>query len=289
MMVGTPDEVLGEVVALWRYPVKSIMGEERNAAEVTDRGLVGDRAYALVDVADGRIASAKSPRKYGQLFDCRAEFLDEPILGSPLPPVRITLPDGHALRSDRDDVDRALSELLGRAVRLVSSAPETPRLEEYWPDIEGLPRRDAYTDEAMPPGTFFDLATIHLLSTATLDALLRIEPGGRFEVRRFRPNLVVATPEEVSGFAEDDWIGRTVAIGESLRLEITGPCPRCVMTTLAQSDLPKDPSILRAAACHHNGNVGVYAAVARGGVVRRRDRVSSCSEGQAPADQTRPG
>lgn len=149
MMVESPDAVLGEVVLLWRYPVKSMMGEERIAAEVTERGLVGDRAYALVDVADGRIASAKSPRKYGQLFDCRTEFLDEPIAGSPPPPVRITLPDGRSLRSDRDHVDRAFPELLGREVRLVSSAPENPRLEEYWPDIEGLPQRDAYTDKAM--------------------------------------------------------------------------------------------------------------------------------------------
>jgi uncharacterized protein YcbX len=271
--------LLGELVALWRYPVKSMMGEERNAAEVGGRGLLGDRAYAVIDVNDGRVASAKSPHKYGRLFDCRAALLDEPALGSPPPPVRITLPDGRELRSDRDDVDRALSELLGRAVRLIASVPESPRLEEYWPDIEGLPHRDTFTDEAMPTGTFFDLATIHLLTTATLDALRRLEPAGRFEVRRFRPNLVVATPEGGTGFVEDDWIGQVLHLGGTVRLEVTGPCPRCVMTTLPQSDLPKDPGILRAAVRHHGGHVGVYAAIVEGGEIRRGDRFSAVLDG----------
>jgi uncharacterized protein YcbX len=178
--------------------------------------------------------------------------------------------------------------LLGRAVRLVASAPEDPRLEEYWPDIEGLPRRDAYTDEAMPPGTFFDLATIHLLTTTTLDALRRLEPAGRFEARRFRPNLVVASPEGVSGFVEDDWIGRLLEVGGTARLEVTGPCPRCVMTTLPQSDLPKDPGILRAAVRHHGGHVGVYARVVRGGAIRRGDRLSAAETASGPTSPTRP-
>ncbi|MEW4568499.1 MOSC N-terminal beta barrel domain-containing protein [Tautonia sp. JC769] len=273
------QDLLGELVALWRYPVKSMMGEERNAAEILRRGLLGDRAYAVIDVEEGRIASAKSPHKYRRLFDCRAALLDEPAPGSPPPPVRITLPDGRELRSDRDDVDRALSELLGRAVRLIASAPESPRLEEYWPDIEGLAHRDTFTDEAMPPGTFFDLATIHLLTTATLDALRRVEPAGRFEVRRFRPNLVVATPGGEAGFVEDGWIGRLLNLGGTVRLEVTGPCPRCVMTTLPQSDLPKDPGILRAAVRHHGGHVGVYAAVVDGGEVCRGDRCSASPDG----------
>src|ERR671913_2238443 len=84
---------VGSVVALWRYPVKSMMGEELNASEVTPRGLLGDRAYALVDSLDGKVASAKNPRKWPQLFDCRAVFVDEPRPGAPMPPVRLTLPD----------------------------------------------------------------------------------------------------------------------------------------------------------------------------------------------------
>lgn len=97
----------------------------------------------------------------------------------------------------------------------------------------------------MPSGTFFDLAPVHLVTTATINRLRELAPQSRFEVRRFRPNLVVESPTGASGFVENDWIGRTLAIGDEVRLNITGPCPRCVMTTLAQGDLPKDPGILR--------------------------------------------
>src|SRR4029077_12476277 len=132
---------------------------------------------------------------------------------------------------------------------------------------------DAVTDEAMPPGTFFDLATVHLLTTATLDRLRELYPPGRFEVRRFRPNVVVTGTSPEPGFIEQDWVGRTLALGNEVRLRITGPCPRCVMTTLPQEDLPKDAGLLRAAVQHNQGHVGVYASVLRGGSFRRGDPV----------------
>ena len=122
--------------------------------------------------------------------------------------------------------------------------------------------------------TFFDLAVVHLLTTATIDRLRALYPEGRFEVRRFRPNIVVSTGPEEQGFVENDWIGHTVAIGDQVRLAITGPCPRCVMITLPQGDLPKDPGILRTAAQHNAVNVGVYASVASGGTIRRGDPVT---------------
>src|SRR5919202_626897 len=108
-MSSTTQSVLGSVVALWRYPIKSMMGEELNASEVTQRGLLGDRAYALVDSADGKVASAKNPRKWPQLFDFRAAFVDTPRPGAKLPPVRITLPDGTQITSEQSDVDQVLS------------------------------------------------------------------------------------------------------------------------------------------------------------------------------------
>ncbi len=114
---------------------------------------------------------------------------------------------------------------------------------------------------------------VHLLTTATLDRLSQLYPDGRFDVRRFRPNVVVAPSNGEGGFPENEWVGRTVAIGEEVRLRITKPCGRCVMTTLAQDDLPKDPGILRTAAQHNNVKVGVYASVERGGLVRRGDEV----------------
>lgn len=274
---------LGSVVSLWRYPVKSMMGEELNAAEVTQRGLTGDRAFALVDRETGKVASAKNPRKWERLFDCRAAFVEPPRREEKLPPVRITLPDGTHVTSDSPEVHKKLSALFGREVALESSAPQTPSLEEYWPDIDGLAHRETVTDEGMPAGTFFDFAVVHLLTTATLDRLRELYPQGRFEARRFRPNIMVEMPSAEKGFPENGWMGRTVALGDAVRMNVIIPCPRCVMTTLPQGDLPKDPGILRTAAQYTlrvevGGQtlaalVGVYVGVARGGTIRRGESV----------------
>jgi uncharacterized protein YcbX len=266
------------VVGLWRYPVKSMMGEELNAAEVAERGLVGDRQFAVVDPSTGKVAGAKNPRKWGNFFDFRAAYVEPPKAGSKLPAVRLTLPDGTAVTSDQPDLAQVLSKALGRQVAFA----ETQRgeestgatAEEYWPDMAGLDHRDTVTEWELPPGTFFDLAVVHLLTTATIDRLRELYPDGRFEVRRFRPNIVVSTGPDAQGFVENDWIDRTIAIGNRVRLRITGPCPRCVMITLPQGDLPKDPGILRAAAQHNQANVGVYADVIAGGAIRRGDPVT---------------
>ncbi len=268
------QRVLGSIVSLWRYPVKSMMGEELNAAEVTKGGLLGDRAYALVDSSDGKVASAKNPRKWPQLFDFRAALADVPRTGVKVPPVRITLPDGTIVNSDQPDVHQILSKVLKREVKLsVSPDLHTATAEEYWPDIEGLDHRDTVTDFGLPEGTFFDCAFVHLLTTSALDRLRMLYPQGRFEVRRFRPNIVVETGNGEKDFVEDAWIGHMLAIGDAVRLSITGPCPRCVMTTLPQGDLPKDAGVLRTAAQHNRANVGVYASVLQGGKVRRGDSI----------------
>ena len=276
----------GTVVSLWRYPVKSMMGEELNAAEITDRGLRGDRAYALVDGADGKVASAKNPRKWPQLFDFRAAFVDAPRVGVTLPPVRITLPGGSVVTSTQSDLNHVLSRALQREVTLDATErgqqevvestfpnPWVPKAEEYWPDMEGLDYRDTVTDFELPAGTFFDCAVVHVLTTATIERLRELYPQGRFEVRRFRPNVVVETADGAQGFVENAWIGHTLAIGDEVRLGITGPCPRCVMTTLPQADLPRDVGVLRTAARHNQANVGVYASVIRSGAVRRGDAI----------------
>lgn len=274
---------VGSVRSLWRYPVKSMLGEELDSCGVGERGLAGDRAYALVDASDGKIASAKNPRKWATLFGCRAEFVERTRS------VRITLPDGSTMSADDSDAAATLSRLLGRKAKLQTTAPGDPVLEEFW--LEGSPDGRAVTDEPIaqgsPPGTFFDYAVVHLVTTATLDRLSELYPEGRFDVRRFRPNLVVSVGEGQSGFVENDWLGRTLEIGDSVRLRVTDPCPRCVMTTLAQEDLPADPGILRTAARHNSliggeargpdgaypASVGVYARVISGGTVRRGDLV----------------
>ena len=264
---------VGSVASLWQYPVKSMMGEELNATEVTERGLFGDRAYALVDSSDGKAATAKNPRKWPRLFDYSATFLKPARPVAKVPPVRIVLPDGTTVTSDQRDLNQILSKALNREVTLRAAEHGSVDAEEYWPDMEGLDHRDTVTDFTLPEGTFFDCASVHLLTTATLDRLRELYPQGRFEVRRFRPNIVVQLAPEEKGFPENAWVGHTLAIGDEVSLSITGPCGRCVMTTLAQGDLTRDPGILRTVAQHNQVNVGVYAAVARGGTLRRGDPV----------------
>jgi uncharacterized protein YcbX len=264
---------VGTVGALYRFPVKSMMGEELNAVSVGARGIVGDRLFALSDPATGKIASAKNPSKWPNLFSFQATYT-EPLNGGKVPPVRITLPNGDTIQSDAADLADVLSATLGKPVQFLSGAPASGTLEEYWPDIEGLARRDEVTDEAMPAETFFDVGIIHLLTTATLDELRKFYPEGRVEARRFRPNIVISTSPEITGFAEKDWVGKVLCIGDSVKLKVTIQCGRCVMTTLAQADLPKDAGILRTAAKHNSANVGIYASVLEAGKIRRGDAIS---------------
>src|SRR5437867_2472318 len=205
----------GSVVGLWRYPVKSMMGEELNAAEVTERGLLGDRQFAVVDRATGKIGGAKNPRKWGNFFDFRAAYVEPPQIGSKIPAVRITLPDGTVVTNRQGDLTQVLSHAFDRDVALeeVPPGPGSPgaTAEEYWPDMAGLDYRDTVTDFELPAGTFFDIAVLHLLTTATIDRLRALYPEGRFEVRRFRPNIVVSTRPKEQGFVENEWIGHTVS------------------------------------------------------------------------------
>ena len=113
-----PNTAQGSVASLWRYPVKSMLGEELSASEVTERGLLGDRAYALVDSADGKAATAKNPRKWPTLFGFSATFTEPPHTGASVPPVRITLPDGTTITSQQGNINQVLSGALGRTVTL---------------------------------------------------------------------------------------------------------------------------------------------------------------------------
>ena len=273
-MSSEKNECIGSVLALWRYPVKSMLGEEVQSTLLTERGLLGDRAYALMDRATGKVVSSKNPRRWPTLFKFKAALMDLPDMRERIPPVMITLPNGTRVSSEQTDVDRVLSYALDRDVSLRSQVPERAELEQYWPDMESLAHRETVTEEAMPPDGFFDGEVVHLLTTATLDQLHSIYPEGRFDPLRFRPNLVVAPAPTESGFVENTWIGRTISIGEQVRLHILRPTGRCVMTTLAQGDLPKDLGILRTAVQANQAQVGVYATVRHGGVIRRDDPVT---------------
>ncbi|HVD20534.1 MAG TPA: hypothetical protein VNB95_01165, partial [Nitrososphaera sp.] len=138
-----------------------MLGEELNSSYVTERGLIGDRVYALVDQETGKVASAKNPKKWGTLFDFHATFIDPLRDVENIPPIRITFPDGTQIFSDQGHIEDTLSKILGREVSLMKANLDKPSYEEYWPDIEGLAQREKVTDEPMPPKTFFDIAVIH--------------------------------------------------------------------------------------------------------------------------------
>ncbi len=202
--------------------------------------------------------------------------------------MRIKLPNGTMVTSEQSDLNQVLSKSLDRKVTFTASershvgpassmtTARTSSAEEYWPDMDGLNYRDTVTDFELPTGTFFDCATVHLLTTATLNRLRAFYPQGRFEIARFRPNIVVDTGTDEQSFLENGWTGQTLAIGDEVRLSVTGPCGRCVMTTLAQGDLPQDSNILRTAVQRNQGNVGVYATVVHGGTIRAGDKVRLC-------------
>ena len=286
------------VRSIHRYPVKSLLGESLPECAVDDRGLVGDRAWALVDAADGIVASAKNPRKWGALLQLSARFVAEPLRGAPPPPVEITFADGSVLRSDDHGIDAALGAATGREVHLTSTHPGDARFEEVWPELDGLAPQGFIdgtrssveaTGESVstialgsmaPPGTFFDLAVLHVLTTSTLAELTARSPEADFDARRYRPNLLLELDHD--GFAEDAWVGSTLAVGGELRVEVSMLAMRCVMTTLAQHDLPADPDTLRAIAEHHRQEIpglgtwacaGVYAGVSAAGTVRVGDTV----------------
>jgi uncharacterized protein len=143
------EYIAGSVLSVLRYPVKSMMGEELTVADVSEGGLIGDRAYALIDNVTGKIASAKNPRKWARLFDCHASFVEPPQQNHPMPPVRIMLPDGNNIRSDQQNTNAILSPFFERQITLAETAPESPALEEYWPGIDGLAHRETVTEESI--------------------------------------------------------------------------------------------------------------------------------------------
>jgi len=293
-MVG----VVGTVDGLWRFPVKSMGGERVEEAEVTQRGLVGDRAYALIDTATGRIVSAKNVKMYPDLLGCRAVFVEPPRSGGDLPAARITLADGATVRTDAKDVDRVLSAFFRRDVTLAHTVREDFAVDGDHPGVDGGDpggHRDSLVERKLGPelfaetglsspvpvGAFVDAFPVSLLTTSTLEQLDGLQPETRFDARRFRMNLIVRTGE--TGFVENGWIGRQLAIGDRVRLGLALPDPRCVMTTLAQQDLPEDTGVLDTLARHNMIRLGAagrqpcagaYAVVTAPGTMRTGDRVA---------------
>ena len=291
------DATVGTVKQLWRFPVKSMLGEELDSVDLDEGGIAGDRTYALRDPETGKVASAKHPKLWPNMLGCRATLVEPPVLGQDAPSVQIALADGSTVRSDDADANAALSRFFGREVELVRAAENGYTIDQYHPDEENYDP-DGHRDEVVeaelgaaffnsrglpsvvPEGSFFDLFPFSVLTTSSLEQLGELEPQSDFDARRFRMNVIVDTP--ASGFVENDWVGHTLTIGDEVKLGVAIPDPRCVMPSLAQEELPKDHGILKALAKHNRIDVGgsmypcagVYAVAAATGTIRTGDTVS---------------
>jgi uncharacterized protein len=273
--------IVGKVAEIWRYPFKSMAGNRMQSVQIDSHGIAGDRGWAVRDESAGEIRGAK---KIPALLRCRASYVSEPRMGGPIPDVEITLPGGERFRAGDRDASARLSAVLGRPVTVWPLQPAAA-VEHYRhgkpdnPDIlaelretfglkEGEPLPDltpfikiGLDKYAAPLGSYFDAFPLHVLTTATLAHLGSLNSGARFDVRRFRPNLLLELSAERAGLVEAEWIGKTMRIGAA-ELKLAASCPRCVMTTLPQDDLPKDPSILRTIVTGAASNIGVYASFA---------------------------
>lgn len=228
---GPSTGVVGRVVQLHRYPVKSLGGEQPPRLAVDGRGVVGDRLWAVYD-PDGRFGSGKTTTRFRRmpgLLELRATYDgDVPVVG---------FPDGRSLRADDPEVDVALSAHVGRPVTLGREG-DVPHADE---------------------------GPLHLVTTASLAAA----NGRPVDARRTRANLVLDTGS-AHGFLEDDWVGRRVRIG-TVELMVRGPMPRCVMVGMAQDGLPDDRAVLRELLRRHDGHLGLVADVLVPGTVRLGD------------------
>ncbi|MCL2585181.1 MAG: MOSC domain-containing protein [Streptosporangiales bacterium] len=275
---------VGAVDGLRRYPVKSMLGEELTSCGVTERGLDGDRRLALIDPETGKVGSAKNPRLWRRTLKLAA------VSGPGTGPVTISFPDGAVRGADDPDIDAALSEFLGRPVTLSAERPSGAELDRAVPEevlrsgVEATVRSMILEiGAAAPAGTFFDFAPVHLLTTSTLDAIAGASPRGAVEAERYRPNLIIRTSSG-PGFAENDWAGRELRIGDEVILQVEARSPRCAIPTLEHGDLPRDTDALRVPAARNRIRpadgldpepcAGVYARVIRPGQVRAGDQVS---------------
>jgi len=276
--------MLGTVAALRRYPVKSMLGEDLDASDVTFTGLAGDRRLAVLSRTTGKVASAKFPRLWRDLLTLSAAADEDAGHGA----VRITLPTGKAVWSNDADVDAVLSELLNQPVTLTATPPPGAALDRAVPEAVLRDGVDAPVPAELmeiggggPPGTFVDFAPLHLLTTSTLDRIAELSPYRRADVERYRPNIVVRTT--APGFTENDWLEQNLRVGNDLVLRVIARTPRCAVPTLAHGALPRNPDALRVLARHNRVEpldtldpepcAGVYAEVLRPGHIRTGDAV----------------
>jgi len=246
---------------IWRYPVKSMLGEQLDKAFVGFGGIQGDRAWAVVDAESGVSLSAK---RYAELLSCQAWTDNGEVM--------IRLPDSSEFPVSSAEVDRGLSSLLGRNVT-TRSAEGTDNIRHEFPTAITEGEGEPFLWE---PGTeaFFDRAPLHLLTTGTLNELQRLRPSSIFHQARFRPNFLVDT--NATGFLENEWVNKDVTLG-SLRCQVIDLKPRCVMVTRKQGDLPRDVEVIKTVLKNNDGNVGVELRALDCGILNRGAEVEVLS------------
>lgn len=275
------------IAQIWQYPVKSFIGHTVPTATLDATGIVGDRQWALRDVASGNLANCRQTPGIMRFAAAAAEN-----------GVEIALPDGGLVRSSADDVDTVLSAALGTEVRLESLRPADD-LDYYrrsptdMPDpmahLRGLFGRDddeplpdfakfgpAVLEFDSPPGTFYDCYPLMVMSTSALRAMSNAVPGSVIDVRRFRPSFVVDTGDE-SGHPEFGWEGRRFALGTAV-IEVINDCPRCAaITKEIDGATPADRAILRHVVRDLGQAVGVYCSVVQPGTFHVGDTFTEVS------------
>ena len=259
-----------------------MMGEALSEADIGEAGITGDRGWAVRDEKRGGIRGAK---KIPQLMTLTAQS------GSTAP--LITTPDGESASASSEGINGWLSDKLNHPVTLWPllpadqlnhyrrGAPDTEDFEqelravfgrlpeEPLPDLTGF---EELLEFESPPGTYFDAFPISITSQQSLATMNQLDGGSKFDVRRFRPNLLVDIPDTDHPFPEQAWVGRMLSIG-SVKLKIEMTCPRCSMTTHGFDDLPRDTEIMRKLVANSEGNLGIYASVVTPGAVKPGDRI----------------
>ncbi len=279
------QQIVGTVTMLYRYPVKSMLGETRDSLTISARGAAGDRVWALLDRETNKVASAKRPKLWRGLLRCLARTQD----GHGDAAVEVQLPDGTTAPAGDPALDLALSSFLARPVRLSAEPPKDAELDRAYPEavlVNGLDA-DVGADiikmgAGSPQGTFFDFAPLHVVTTATLDGITEALDGLPIEPERYRPNVVIFSPSGTSAFPENQWVNGILSIGNSVTLRIVLPTPRCAIPTLAHGELPARNGALTATVQLNRVDIpgfgiqpcaGVYANVITNGVIRNGDQV----------------
>lgn len=279
---------VGRVKELWRYPVKSMEGARVTESFIGKAGMSGDRHWALKDESLGELSTV---RKLPKLLKFKARY-QEASNSDRVPPVTIELPDGRTVNSTDDNVNAVLSEAIGKPVSLWPLQPKT-NLKHYRLNVPAgatamkkqfatkeLPDMSSVSWRMMmelaifttPLGRYHDVYPLHLLTSGSLETLKELEPGGDFRVERFRPNLLIETPQGVAGFEEFQWVDGKLYIGEVV-LKVVSRTVRCSMPAQPQVAITKDAKVLRALEAHTQRHLGVNISVLKPGMIREGDAV----------------